>query len=230
MLASDIIDRARIVLNDADGVRWLDAEFLKWINDGQRVIALVRPDSCVSNETKTLVAGTKQTLPANGLRLLDVIRNKVTHGNDELGGRVVRMVDRDVLDTQNINWHSETASATIKNFVYDNRDPTTFYVYPPATAGAKLEIIFSKNPTDVTTTGSTISVADIYLDPLLNYVLHRAYSKDAEFAQNFQLSASYLQIFQSMLGLKTMKDVAYSPDLNSKGANPNAAALQAGGV
>lgn len=227
MIASDIIDRARIVLNDADGVRWLDAEFLKWINDGQRVIALVRPDSCVANTSVTLVAGTKQSLPNDGLRLLDVVRNI---NSDSTGGRTVRMVDRDVLDTQNVNWHSETGTLVVKNFIYDNRDPKTFYVFPPATSSSKVEIIYSKNPTDVTTTGGTISVSDIYADPLLNYTLHRAYSKDAEFAQNFQLSATYLQIFQQMLGIKTQKDVAYSPDLNSKGSLPNAAALQAGGV
>lgn len=229
MLASDIIDRARIVLNDADGIRWLDAEMLKWINDGQRVIALVRPDASVGNSTLTLAAGTKQSIPNDGLRLLDVVRNIDGSGN---GGRVVRHVDRDVLDTQNPTWHSETGVATVKNYIYDNRDPKTFYVYPPALATSKVEIVYSKNPTDVTATSSTVAIADIYADPLLNYVLHRAYSKDAEFAQNFELSANYLAIFQAMLGIKTSKDAAYSPDLNSKGRTtlPNPAALQMGGV
>lgn len=229
MLASDIISRARTVLNDADGVRWLDAELLNWINDGQRVIALVRPDASVSNTTLTLVSGSKQSLPADGLRLLDVIRNI---NADNSGGRVVRLVDRDVLDTQNPSWHSETGTLVVKNFVYDNRDPKTFYVYPPALNTSKLEVIYSKDPTNATVVGSTLAIPDIYADPLLNYVLHRAYSKDAEFAQNFQLSATYLAVFQSMLGLKTSKDAAYSPDLNSKGktVSPNPAALQMGGV
>lgn len=227
MLASDIIDRARIVLNDADGVRWLDAELLKWINDGQRVIALVRPDASVGMVTKTLDAGTKQTIPNDGLRLLDVVKNGA--------GRAVRHVDRDILDTQNPNWHNETGVASVKNFIYDNRNPKVFYVYPPAGSGgtaATLDLVYSKNPTDVTTTGSTVDVADIYADPLLNYVLHRAYSKDAEFAQNFELSGTYLQIFQAMLGIKTGKDAAFSPDLNSKGRTtmPNPVALQMGGV
>lgn len=234
MYTKDIVDRARIVLNDADGIRWLDAEMLKWINDGQRVIALVRPDSCVANASLALAAGTKQALPTDGLRLLDVVRNLTAAGG---GARAVRHVDRDVLDTQNPDWHSEAGASTIKNFIYDNRDPKTFYVYPPAEASTKVEIVYSKNPTDVTAVASTgsdalISIADIYADPLLNYVLHRAYSKDAEFAQNFQLSANYLAIFQAMLGIKTAKDAAYSPDMNSKGRTnlPNPAALQMGGV
>ena len=227
MLASDIISRARTILNDVDGVRWLDTELLNWINDGQRLIALVRPDSSVSNTTVTLVAGTKQTIPADGLRLLDVTRNIGANG---AGGRVCRNVDRDVLDTQNINWHSEAQMDVVKNFVYDNRDPKTFYVYPPATTSAKLEIIYSKNPTNCVDTASTLAVADIYADPLLNYVLYRAYSKDAEFAQNSNLSSGYLATFQGMLGIKTKVDAAYSPDLNSKGAMPNVAAIQMGGV
>lgn len=229
MLASDIINRARIVLNDADGIRWLDNELLGWINDGQRVIALVRPDSCVANSVVTLTAGTKQSLPADGLRLLDVVRNIKADGT---GDRTVRHVDRDVLDTQNVNWHSETGTSLVKNYIYDNRDPKTFYVYPPALSTSKLELVYSKNPTDVTALSSTVAVADIYADPLLNYVLHRAYSKDAEFAQNFQLSSTYLTIFQSMLGIKTQKDAAFSPDLNSRGktTSPSPAALQLGGV
>lgn len=229
MLASEIIDRARIVLNDLDGVRWLDSELLKWINDGQRLIALVRPDASMANTSITLAAGTKQALPADGLRLLDIVRNLNADGS---GGRSVRMIDRDILDTQNFNWHSEAGQAVVKNFVYDNRDPKTFYVYPPALNTSRLEIVYSKNPTDATTAGSTLAVADIYCDPLLNYVLFRAYSKDAEFAQNAALSAGYLQTMQGLLGIKTSKDAAFSPDLNSKGKTtaPSAAAIQMGGV
>lgn len=229
MLASDIIDRARVVLNDADATRWLNDEFFKWINDGQRVIVMVRPDASVANEPVNLVAGTKQSIPATGLRLLDVVRN-VGASPGNAGGRAVRIVDREVLDTQNPNWHSDTGVTTVKNFVYDNRDAKNFYVYPPAAVGARVEIIYSKVPTNVTATSDNLSVDDIYTDALLNYVLFRAYSKDAEFAQNMQLSSSYLGIFNSMLGIKTQKDVAYSPDLNSKGAMPSPAALQAGGV
>lgn len=229
MLASEISDRARLVLNDADGVRWLDAELLKWINDGQRAVVLVRPDACCSNTGLTLAAGTKQTIPSDGLRLLDVVRNVDSNG---AGGRVVRHVDRDVLDTQNVNWHSETGQATVKNYVYDNRDPKTFYVYPPATSSARVEIVYAKNPTDCASLSSSLAIADIYADALLNYVLFRAYSKDAEFAQNLTLSGTYLQMFGAMLGVKTQKDAAYSPDLNSKGktTEPNPMALRMGGV
>lgn len=228
MLASDIIDRARLVLNDTVATyRWADSEFLKWINDGQRAIVLVRPDASVSVETLTCAAGTKQSIPATGIRLLDVTRNI---NADNSAGRAVRLVDRDILDSQNPDWHSDTQADVVKNFIYDNRVPTVFYVYPPAKSTSKVEIVISKNPTDVSATGSTLALSDIYAEPLLNYVLFRAYNKDAEFATNAQLATNYFQVFSAMLGIKTQKDVGYSPDLNSKGGNPNPAALQTGGV
>lgn len=228
MLASDIIDRARLVLNDTVATyRWADSEFFKWINDGQRAIVLVRPDASVSVETLTCAAGTKQSLPAGAIRLLDVTRNI---NADNSVGRAVRLVDRDILDSQDPNWHADTQQAVVKNYIYDNRSPNVFYVYPPAKSTSKVEIVISKNPTDVTATSSSLALADIYAEPLLNYVLFRAYNKDAEFATNAQLATNYFQVFSAMLGIKTQKDVGYSPDLNSKGGNPNPAALQTGGV
>lgn len=236
MIVSDIIGRARILLNDQDATRWLDSELVSWINDAQKLIALVRPDASVSNTSLTLVAGTKQSVPAGGFRLLDVIRNL---GNDGItGGRSIRVVDREVLDSQDPMWHTGAQSGTIKHFIYDNRNPLTFYVYPPAVAGTKIEVMYSVAPAEIVysannvnaTMAALLTVADIYLESVLNYVMYRAYSKDAEFSQNPQLAAGYLQTVYSMLGIKTQKDVAFSPDLNSKGAMPNAAAIQAGGV
>lgn len=236
MKVSDITSRARILLNDQDGTRWLDNELISWINDAQKLIALTRPDASVSNSALTLVAGTKQAIPAAGFRLLDVVRNLAVDG--VTGGRSIRHVDREVLDSQDPLWHTTTASGTIKHFIYDNRDPKNFYVYPPAIAGTKIEAMYSVAPTEIVynagdlsgTLNTNLTVSDIYLEAVLNYVMYRSYSKDAEFAQNPQLAAGYLQTVYSMLGIKTQKDVAFSPDLNSKGSMPNAAAIQAGGV
>lgn len=226
MLASDIISRAQLILNDNGGVRWTDSELLKWISDGQRVIALVRPDSVSENVAVTLVAGTKQTIPADGMRLLDVIRNLTLTGGPD---RSVRMVDRETLDAQSANWHISTAGKTL-NWVYDNRDPLHFYVYPPAVAGAKLEILYSKAPTEITSSGQALSLLDIYAEPIFNYVLFRAYSKDAEFGANAALAQGYLALFNNLLGIKTSKDFAFSPEVNKQAVIPNVMAARAGGV
>lgn len=227
MKGIDIITRARVVLNDADAVRWPDAEFVNWINDACRLIVLARPDAFVVNQAIPLVAGTKQSIAAQtppGLRVLDVVRNAPN-------GRAIRLVDREVLDSQNPNWHSATAAATT-NYVFDNRDPKNFYVYPPAVAAAQVEVIYSRMPVDITVATiatADLSLDDIYLDPVLNLVLFRAYSKDADFAQNVQLAASYRAMAESLLGSKIGTDAKFSPDLNSAGGRASAS-TSAGGV
>jgi hypothetical protein len=236
MIASDITSRARLLLNDIDATRWLDTELFKWISDAQKLVAMMRPDASVATFVMTLIAGTRQSIPSTGFRLLDIIRNVTTvtgtTPSDQVvtvPGRSVRIVDREVLDTQDPYWHTAPGSAEIKHFIYDNRSPTLFYVYPPATTAAKLEVVYSVAPTDVTAAGNILSISDIYQDVVLNYVMYRAYSKDAEYASNAALAGGYLNVVNQMLGIKTQKDVAYSPDLNSKGSSP-APGLTAGGV
>ena len=116
------------------------------------------------------------------------------------------------------------------NFVYDNRDPLHFYVYPPAVNGAKLEILYAKQPAEITATSQTLGLLDIYAEPLFNYVLFRAYSKDAEFGANAALAQGYLSLFTNLLGIKTTKDFAFSPEVNKQGVTPNIMAAKAGGV
>lgn len=227
MLASDIISRAGILLHDTSNARWTTSELLKWISDGQRVIALVRPDSSAANTVLTLVAGTKQTLPTEAMRLLDVVRNITAAGAPD---RAVRMVERETLDAQDLFWHTRASTGKVANFTYDNRDPANFYVYPQATAGMKLEVIYSKAPTEVTTASQALELNDLYAEPLLNYVMFRAYSKDSEFAANQSIAQGYLTIFTTMLGIKTSKDFAFSPEANKPGGAPNLVAAQAGGV
>jgi hypothetical protein len=239
MLASDVLTRVRLLLQDPGGVRWLDAEMFQWLTDGERAVVVVRPDASSLNAELQLVAGSKQTLPNDGLRLLDVVRNiptTVTGGtrNTAVNAmRSVRLVDREVLDAQDPLWHMRKADTVVRNYCYDNRDPTHFYVSPPAVKPdprtgvvAKLEIIYVKLPAAVTSLNDTLDLSDIYLDPLVNYVLFRCYSKDSAFSQNAQLASAYLQTFMGLLNLKTKKDVAFSPDLHSKGSSPDGVAIQ----
>jgi hypothetical protein len=70
-LAKDIIDRAKIVLQDTSstGTRWQNSELQSWLNDAQYAVVLYRPDAKTVNEEFTPVSeSSKQTIPATGLR------------------------------------------------------------------------------------------------------------------------------------------------------------------
>lgn len=217
---SSLLNRAAIILQDPTNIRWPQVELLDWVNDGQREIALYKPNAFVKNTSMLLVAGTKQTLPADGVSLVDVVRNMGTTGNTP--GTAVRAVTREILDSQLANWHSSTASATVRHYVYTPLDPKTFYVYPPqpTTGQNQVEIAYAANPTDATL-GSTITLDDVYLTALLSYVLYRAYGKDAEYANNAQAAQAYYAQFQAILTGKASAEGVSNPNMSLGGFNPN---------
>ena len=226
--AQSIVRRAVETLQDTTSIRWPIPELVRYLNDGQREIVLYRPDSMVTNATVTCVAGSKQSLPANGAKLIEVIRNARTGGTKS----AVRLTNREILDAQTPGWHNLTGKDDVLHFMYDPRDPKVFYVYPPATTSAQLDIVYSAYPTDVTEPGEgslytdvtgNISLPDIYGNALLDFLLYRAYSKDSEYAGNAQRAQAHYAAFANTLGIEIKATVAVGP--NPIG-NPNRTAMQ----
>jgi hypothetical protein len=201
-----LIETAGIILQDASQVRFPQAELMTFLNDAQREIVLHRPDSKTVNASVTCVAGSKQSLPSTGLRLVDVVRND--------GGRAITQIARKILDETLPDWHNKTADSVkkIEHFVYDSADPKSFYLYPNATTSMDIEIIYSIAPSDITYSSSvTISLDDIYANAILDYMLYRAYQKDSEYAGNADRSMMHYSSFANALGMKSRADSAIDP-------------------
>tara|TARA_B100001059_G_scaffold65800_2_gene62207 strand:+ start:24321 stop:25001 length:681 start_codon:yes stop_codon:yes gene_type:complete len=215
----DILGRASIILQDSTNVRFPNDELLKFFNDAQKEVVLHRPDANMQNVNNfTCVAGSKQTIPTTGLRLVDVVRN--------VAGRAITQVDRKILDETLPNWHETTADGTrkIEHFIFDPADPKHFYVYPKATTAFNLEIVYSAAPTDISISNfssdtTVISLDDVYANAILDYILYRAYQKDSEFAGNAQRSMMHYQGFTNALGVKTQVDAAVTPMPSSPDVN-----------
>ena len=227
MTGQDIFDRVSTILTDAAATRWASTDRLRAVNDAILIIIGYKPDAYSSTQTVTLIAGTKQALPATSHRLLDVVRNI---RSDNSPGKVVTYVDRSMLDMLDPNWHMAGQSSTINHYVIDNREPGTYYVTPPAKAGVKLDIVTSNIPAKVADPATTLPLSDIYLNPLVELVLAKFYELDVEYSANPGLAAGHLNMALAMLGQKTSKDFAFSPDANTRGAIPNQIAISAGGV
>lgn len=221
--ASSIIRRAVETLQDSTSVRWPVAELVRYLNDGQREIVLYRPDAMVTNATVTCVAGTKQSLPALGSKLIEVVRNSAATSSK----KSIRMINREILDAQTPGWHNISGSIDILHFMYDPRDPRVFYVYPPATTSAQIDIVYSSYPTDITepadgslysAVSGNISVPDIYGNVLGDYILYRAYTKDSEYAGNAGRAQAHYTAFANALGIEIKGTTGVAP--NPSG-NPN---------
>lgn len=218
MQASVIIDQATDILQDKTNVRWPVEELLRALSDGQRAIVLKRPDAAAKNASVQLVPGSRQQLPTEGLRLIDVVRNMGSNG--ALAGRSIRIIQREVLDSQIPDWHSQTGPV-IKHYMLDNRDPKRFYVYPAVNTTTFVELIYSTSPSDVNSLSDNIALDDIYAPALVNYVVFRAYSKDAEYTADGNAAQLHYQAFLQLLGDKTAMDGMMAPQANSTTFNPN---------
>ena len=219
---ADVIGNAKTILQETGaGVRWIDDELGGWLNEFYQAAVGLKPDVSTVNEEVALVSGTKQSIPTVGLRLIDVIRN--TSGS--MTG--ISVTTRKSLDTVRRAWHSDPASSCIEQYVFDDLDPATFYVYPPAEAGATVEVLYSTVPTphDLSTTFAAYSLEDFKLNDAhapaaTDYILYRAFSKDAETPANLNRSRMHYQNYAQQLTGKRQADQAYSPNAPDTSANP----------
>jgi hypothetical protein len=216
--AQSIIDKASTLLLDTSNVRWSRAELLGWLNDGQRQIVVMAPSATNKVAVMKLVAGTRQNIPSDGWTLLNVIRYMGTDGTRP--GRAVRVTSQQLLDSYNPNWHSSTPSVVPQSYVFDQQDMTAFYVYPPNTGNGYVQLNYSPEPSDLTLESQPIVVRDIFQTALLDYILYRACSKDAEYAPGLQLAAGYLQTFNLAMGVKQEAEIKNSPNQSLQPRNP----------
>jgi hypothetical protein len=214
--AASIVHRVVDILQDTTSVRWPIPELVRYLNDGQREVVLYRPDATIKDATVACAAGAKQSLPSDGAKLIDVIRNSASSGTS----KAVRMVAREVLDAQIPNWYGLTGELDVVHFTYDPRDPKTFFVYPPALTTSRVDITYSAFPTNVAepADGSVYSdvsgnmdLPDIYGNVVTDYILYRAYSKDSEYAGNAQRAQAHYGAFANALNIEVQGTTGVAP-------------------
>jgi hypothetical protein len=219
--AQSILERATDLLQDKGSIRWTMGELVRWLNDAQRTVIKLRPDSMNVTATMTLATGPRQDLDDASFVLLPVKLVEITRNVAATSKKkAVRLVERSILDAHEPGWYSLPSTVNIQHYTFDPRDPKTFYSYPPATTLAQLEVKYSAYPSDIDAPADNalygdvtgdISLPDIYADDLLNIVMFRAYSKDAEFSDKAALAANYLTLVTASLGAEIQATLAVGP-------------------
>lgn len=209
--SNEILLRVNNLLNDSGFIRWPKQELLDYLNDGQRAIVLRRPDAFTSDvDDYSCVAGTKQALPADALRLIDIPRNA--------SGRAIRgPFDRAVLDDNYPEWYAGNTATQAELFIYDERNPKTFYLYPGVVVSTILTVVYSKAPPTITMAtndaSELISLDDIYVNAIIEWIMYRCYMKDAEYAANPNKSMMHQNAFKTQLGEKNQTDQSMSGEI-----------------
>lgn len=218
MTAQNVIDEAVGQYNDSinaatsDYNRILIADWIRYLNSALRSLVLARPDSSVKTTAVQLTANTtKQSLPTEAFRLIDISRNMGTDGLSP--GRIITPIDREVLDLTNRLWHQGTVRTYIDHFCYDNQNPRIFYVTPPVhgSTAVYVEMSYSWLPTTITAVGDAIVVDDVFANPLIAWMLYRAFTVDDE-EVNFGKGQAMMQEFFNLLNLEVQAGVNVSPE------------------
>ncbi|EHK57637.1 DUF6682 family protein [Allomesorhizobium alhagi] len=227
----EIMERAAVLLNDEDHIRWPLNELRDWINDGIKAIVLAKPSASTSSRILTLAVGTLQSVPATGtptpLMLVRIVRNLKSQNDPREGGRIVTPTSRETLDAVDPFWHDRGQTPyrkEVRQYVYDEANPLEFYCYPGNDGNGIVEAVVSQLPAplaasgDETVIGSytgSIGLPEPYSVPLLDYVMFRALGKD-DLGGNPGRAQGHYQLFASAVGLKIQVERATSP--NARGS------------
>lgn len=208
ILASKIVDDTKKITQDLKNVFWAQEEALGWLNAGQREICIHRPDAYTLLTEHTCENKATQQIPSEGLRFLEATHNLAS-------GYVIQPIDRSDLDQVQRNWQDPSnATSEVEHYIYDERFPKFFKLYPVPVAGLQIEIGYAASPPDVEIE-QPISVDDIYANTLMDYMLARMYQKNTTLTNAANKSQQHYQLFYQSLGVKFEADRAMSPNSQS---------------
>jgi peroxiredoxin len=199
-----IIEQVQTQLQDVDGDRWSAVELVQHADAAQLAICESRPDQFTSSRSKPLVPGYKQSIDEDVFSLVDITHNLT------LDYRRIVKVDPAAMDVIRPGWRKSAASREIKHFMHNLDEPRIFYVFPPALDGAVVEekvvlypaqLPVATGPTFQHVTGN-LSVGRKWDNAVYNFVMFKAYSKDAEFGGNATLATGYKALFTEALGIE----------------------------
>jgi hypothetical protein len=130
------------------------------------------------------------------------------------------MINRNLLDGQAPNWYTQTGSVNIKHFMLDVADRNTFYVYPPAINTAEINLVYAAYPaavaipapgTTFTSVTGNIGIPDIFANALVDYVLYKAFAKDAEIQSNAARAQAHYAAYGNALGIELKSASGVNP-------------------
>lgn len=231
-LARDIMQQAADTLLDRDAVRWTAAELYGFLNDGLKAVAAVKPNAYTKTVVLPLVLGTLQTLPATYRSLSRVTRNMTgTEEDGFVGGTAIRtLASTAQLDALIPDWQSNAAmrGAIVVHVIYDLADPKRFYVAPANTGAGKIEAVVVVNPPVMATPAGTASLIasydaaipldDEFKNPLRDYVIARAYSKDSAIPASAQRAQMHMAVFNEQMQALGGGEAATSLEAKAKRA------------
>lgn len=252
-LIKEVLYRASDLLHDLNPQfkRWTQKAMVNYLNDGQIAIAKYLPQSCSRVDAVKLSTGTRQNIdkllaasikPGDGstavdtygVAFLDILNNMGADGLTP--GAAVRVVERDMLDAMDPDWHTRTGSA-VEGVAFDTRFPRTFFVTPGVTGNVWVNLAYIAIPAKVPNVGTedyghagtnttVISISDVHMDDLVNYIMARAYLRDGEVSTSALQARNYTSLFAESINAQVKTATGTNPNLKALPMTPGVPAAE----
>lgn len=223
--------------------RWTEVELVNYANYGQLAIAKYLPQAGSRVDAIRLQPGTRQDLTkiltanivpgdgsaaadTNGIALLDVVRNMGATGATP--GRVIRIVDRDTLDSNDPDWHTRVGTA-IREYVFDKSMPKVFWVSPGVHGVTQVwaDIAWLAEPKRIPPGGeptaevykydgastTVLGIHDQFVEDLHNYVVAVALLKGSKNNVNVPKAQTHAGLFISSINAQATVLTGVNPNL-----------------
>ncbi len=206
------------MLENDDLATWTVVDLVRYANDGQIDMCNRRPDLFSHYVDMPLVAGWRQRIPADGVKLLDV------HANAVGSKRACTLVQRSMLDAQLRGWRSLEPVLEVDHYLFDEREPARFDVFPPAAVGASLSLEYARRPaamavpapdTPLSAVAGNVNVPDEMSVALQHYIAFRCYAEGSEDG-NAQAAKNHISIYADILGVEIQATRAVAPSNSPK--------------
>jgi hypothetical protein len=197
-----LLNLAEGILQDAENDNWTLTDLINWYNLGARQTVILAPQANPIIESVKLAAGVRQTIPSKGLALIEIKRNMGTDG--ATAGDAVFPSTTKIMQSFLKGWSAATATVAIVHFMPET--DRIWYNYPPSDGTGYVEEEYSKVPDAVTYDedgdweSALVGVTDKYVDPILNFILSRAFAKDTDFPGNAARSQDHERQFLQAVG------------------------------
>lgn len=202
MLASDLINEAADLMLDPSMQTW-DVGFWKIaLNKAIATICNIKGDAYPVQGPIPLVAGTTQTIPEGQLALIDIQRNTA--------GKVVTLVDRELIDEENRFWPADAQQAIIDHYATDPRNPRTFFVTPPSDGTGSVDCTYGGIPDTLVNLTDPFPLLDVYHPAAICFMLAQAYAQNTK-RQDLTKRQSFTQEAYNLLGTRQQNQLAVAP-------------------
>lgn len=205
MLISELLDRASIELTDTQRISWGLTDLIAYYNSAISAIASARPDIFIKTQAFACAAGTSQSTPTGAIKLIDVERNTLT-------GLPISHVSRATIESADPDWTASTGKERAVHYIHEPTNAKTFWLYPGVKAGMSVDLVLSILPTPATKAmvdaGEAVQVDDQYVTPCLDWILYRAFMRDADITANANRGQLHLQSFTQAISTTAETDSA----------------------